>query len=88
MPPGRLRETSIVFLFSILWLPDQGLGTWLEESQALVPRVVEGMCCQTLPSGCPMAFSARGPQTGSLGKSCCDFGGDAGVPLLEGQHLH
>ena len=69
-PPGWLRETSVVFLFSILWLPDQELGTWRGESRACGPRVVEGECSQTLPSVCPTAFPEwvwqEGPQTESL----------------------
>ena len=28
VPPGRLRETSVVSLLSNLGLPDQGLGLW------------------------------------------------------------
>ena len=87
-PPGRLRETSVVFLFSNLWLPDQGLGTWLGESQACSPKVVESMCSWTLPSGCPMAFWQEGPRQGVSENPVVTLRGDAGVSSLAGQHLH
>ena len=55
-PPGHLREASIVFLLSNPWLLNQGLGMRQGESRVCGPRVVEGKCSWTLPSGCPTAF--------------------------------
>ena len=90
-PPGQLRETSVVFLFSNLWLPDQGLGIRRGESRACGPRMVEDECSQTLPSGCPTAFPKwvwqKGPRQRVFWESCCISGEDAGATLLAAQHL-
>ena len=81
-PPGWLRETSVVFLLSNLWLPNQGLGTWLGESLACCPRVVGGFCSRTPPSGCPTALGQEGPRQGIFGNPVDIFGGDASVSSL------
>ena len=81
-PPGWLRKTSVVFLLSNLGLPDQGLGTWLGESLACSPRVVEGFCSWTPPSGCPTALGQEGPRQGIFGNPVDIFGRDTGVSSL------
>ena len=82
-PPGWPREISVVFLLSNLGLPIWGLGTWLGMSQACSPRVVEGKCSRTPPSGCLMAFLARGLQTESFWESFFGGGGcNAGASSL------
>ena len=55
--PGWLKETSVVFLLSNLWLPIRGLEMRGGESRACSLRVVEDECSRTLPSGFPTAFA-------------------------------
>ena len=86
-PPGWLRETSVVFLLSNLWLPNQGLGTWLGESLACGPRVVGGFCSLTPPSGCPTALGQEGPRQGIFGNPVDIFGGTLVCPRWQCQGL-
>ena len=65
----------MVFLLSNLWLPDRGLGMRLGKSQPCGPRVVEGKCSRTLPSGCPTALWQEGSRQRASGNPVALSGG-------------
>ena len=62
MPPGRLREISVVSLLSnprVARLGARIAGLCRETVRG--PRAVGGFCSRTLPSGRPTALGQEGP---------------------------
>ena len=62
-PPGWLRETSVVFLLSNLWLPDRGLGCG---EGSLKPAVLGWLRASAL-GRCPLG--AQRPFLSGFGRS-------------------
>ena len=70
-----------------LWQPLVARPGARNAARACGPRVDEGMCSWTPPSGCPMAFWQESLRQGVFGNPIVIFREDAGVSSLAGQRL-